>query len=407
MLYHLHEFQYAAWAPLRVMAEATRQLHRHPMLPLAYTTYGRRVAAACELFQRSTWRPDKPAFGLERTIIDGDEVAVQEEAVLEKPFGTLLHFRRDIRRDDPRVLVVAPLSGHFATLLRGTVAGLLPAHDVYITDWANARDVPLACGRFDLDDNIAYIMEMLRHLGRDTHVIAVCQPSVPVLAAISLMAATGDPESPRSMVLMGGPIDTRVNPTEVNRHAETRSLAWFERSLITTVPFLYPGIMRRVYPGFIQLTGFMAMNLERHVGAHLQLFEHLVEGDGEGAAAHRRFYDEYLSVMDLPAEFFLQTVETVFQEHALPRGRMTWRGAAVEPRAISRTALMTVEGALDDISGVGQTQAAHELCTGLATDRRRHYEQPGVGHYGIFNGRRWRADILPRIQDFIRAQADA
>ncbi len=403
MLYQLHEMQHLAWVPARAAAEATLQIFRNPLVPIAYTTYGRTVAAACEVFERVTRRRGKPSFGLDTTVVGEREVAVREEVVLQRPFCELVHFRRDVASDDPRVLVVAPLSGHFATLLRDTVRGLLPDHDVYITDWIDAREVPLREGAFDLDDYIDYVIQFLRLLGPDTHVIAVCQPAVPVLAAVALMAAAGDPAQPRSMTLMGGPIDTRRNPTKVNALAKTRSIGWFERTVVHTVPAGYPGIMRRVYPGFIQLTGFMSMNLDRHVGAHLQLFEHLIRGDGESAATHRRFYDEYLSVMDLPAEYYLQTVETVFQQHALPRGTMVSRGERVEPAAITRTALMTVEGELDDISGVGQTRAAHDLCPGIPDERRRHWLQKGVGHYGIFNGRRWRNEILPRIREFIRA----
>ena len=405
MLYQLHEMQHAAWAPARIMAEAALQFHRHPMVPVSYTGYGRAVAAACEVFERVTRRRGKPEFGLHETKIDGRTFGVEEEIVLEQDFCELVHFRRDAARNDPKVLVVAPLSGHFATLLRDTVRALIPEHEVYVTDWIDARNVPVRLGTFDLDDYVEYIIRFLKLLGPETHVLAVCQPSVPVLAAVSLLAAAGDETQPRSMTLMGGPIDTRRNPTKVNEAAEGRSLSWFENRVIATVPATYPGFLRRVYPGFIQLTGFMSMNLDRHLGAHMQLFEHLVQGDGESAEAHRRFYDEYMSVMDLPAEYYLQTVETVFQKHALPKGEMTWRNHRIEPAAISRTALMTVEGELDDISGVGQTRAAHALCTGIPAERRRHYMQEGVGHYGIFNGRRWRSEILPRIAAFMRESA--
>ena len=405
MLYQLHEMQHLAWAPARVAAEATLQLFRHPMVPAAYTSYGRAVAAACEVFERVTRRRRKPGFGLDMTTCDGWDIEVVEEVVLDHPFCDLVHFKRNVSRDDPRILVVAPLSGHFATLLRDTVRALLPEHDVYVTDWTDAREVPLRVGTFDLDDYIDYVIHFLRFLGPGTHVMAVCQPSVPVLAAAALMAGADDPAQPRSMTLMGGPIDTRRAPTKVNQLAMARSLAWFEQTVVDTVPATYPGFMRRVYPGFIQLTGFMSMNLDRHVGAHMQLFEHLVRGDGESAAAHRRFYDEYLSVMDLPAEYYLQTVRSVFQEHALPQGRLKWRGERVDPAAIRETGLMTVEGELDDISGLGQTEAAHDLCTGIPAERRRHLLQKGVGHYGIFNGRRWRNEILPQVRSFIRANA--
>lgn len=404
MLYQLHELHHAAIAPLHLGAEAGRDLFRNPFNPLSYTPYGRALAATCDIVEQTTRRRGKPAFGLEHTAIGDRKVPVRAEVVGAKSFCRLLHFVREgVAPGDPRVLVVAPLSGHYATLLRGTVAALLPDHEVYITDWLNARAVPLAEGDFDLDDYIDYVMGHLRLVGPGCHVVAVCQPSVPVLAAAALMAVDGDEAAPRSMVLMGGPVDTRVNPTEVNLLAERRSLAWFERSVISRVPLRYPGFLRRVYPGFVQLGGFMSMNLERHVDAHVRLFNNLVEGDGDSAAAHRRFYDEYTAVMDLPAEYFLQTVETVFQRHALPLGSMTWRGRAVEPAAIEKTALMTVEGELDDISGLGQTRAAHDLCSGIPAASKRHHEQKGVGHYGIFNGRKWHQTIAPKVRDFIRA----
>ncbi len=298
-------------------------------------------------------------------------------------------------------MIVAPLSGHYATLLRGTVETFLPNHDVYVTDWRNARSVPLADGRFDLDDYIDYLISILHHLGAETHVIAVCQPSVPVVAAAALMEADHDPCAPRSMVLMGGPIDTRINPNAVNRLAISRGLDWFRRHVITKVPFPHPGVMREVYPGFLQLHGFVSMNLERHIEAHYELFLHLVQGDGNSAQKHREFYDEYLAVMDLAAEFYLQTVDTVFIRHALPKGEMTHRGRPVEPAAIKRVALMTVEGENDDISAVGQTEAAHKLCINIPNERKAHHLQPGVGHYGVFNGSRFRAEIAPRIADFV------
>lgn len=401
-LYQLYDFQRAALAPWRLTAETVQQVFSHPMLPVAYTRLGRAVAAGAELFERSTRRYGKPEWRLQQTWIDGREVGVQVNTVLERPFCDLLHFRRDVPRSDPRVLVVAPMSGHYATLLRDTVAALLPDHDVYITDWQNAAEVPLEHGGFDLDDYIDDVIQFIEHLGPDVHVIAVCQPSVPVLAAVSIMAADGHPAAPRSMILMGGPIDTRVNPTRVNRHATEHSLEWFERACVSTVPATYPGFLRRVYPGFLQLTSFMAMNADRHLGSALKHFQHLVRGDGESAEAHRRFYDEYLAVMDLPAEFFLQTVKVAFHEHALPCGTMTSRGGPVDPKAIRDTALMTVEGELDDISGPGQTVAAHDLCTAIPPDKRYHHFQKGVGHFGIFNGRRWRSDILPKIRTFIR-----
>jgi poly(3-hydroxybutyrate) depolymerase len=403
LLYQLYDLQHAALTPVRMLAEATQTAFQHPFVPAAYTGFGRAVAAGAELLERTTRRFGKPAFGLKTTVVDGREVAVTEEAVAYRPFCTLVRFRRDTDRVHPRLLVVAPLSGHHATLLRGTVEALLPDHDVYITDWVNARNVPLSQGPFGLDEYVDYVLGFLRLLGPGTHVMAVCQPAVPVLAATSLLAQADDPCRPATMVLMGGPIDTTAAPTKPTQLAESRPLAWFERSVIATVPAWYPGAFRRVYPGFIQLTGFMSMNLDRHVGAHMNLFRHLVRGDGESAEAHRTFYDEYLSVMDLPAEFYLDTVERVFQRHDFPNGNFHWRGLKVDPAAIRHTALMTVEGELDDISAVGQTSAAHAMCANIPDHMRAQHLQKGVGHYGIFNGRRWREEIMPRVRDFIRA----
>jgi poly(3-hydroxybutyrate) depolymerase len=402
LLYHLYDFQQAALAPLRFTAETLQQVFSHPLSPMSYTRLGRVVAAGAEMVERSTRRYRKPEFGLKQTRIGDEDVAVRETTVLRKPFCDLIRFERDTTRDDPRVLLVAPMSGHYATLLRDTVAGLLPDHDIYITDWIGAAEVPHQHGDFDLDTYVEYVIEFLAHLGPDTHVIAVCQPSVPVLAAAAILGADKNPSAPASMTLMGGPIDTRVNPTRVNRHATEHSLEWFERTCIASVPAAYPGFLRRVYPGFLQLTGFMAMNADRHLGSAMKHYHHLIRGDGESAEAHRRFYDEYLAVMDLPAEFFLQTIKVAFQDHDLPRGTMRWRGTPVDTQAIQRTALMTVEGELDDISAVGQTVAAHDLCPSIPAGRRRHHLQKGVGHFGIFNGRRWRSEILPNVRDFIR-----
>lgn len=405
MLYQFYELHRAALLPVRLGAEAGQFLFRNPFNPFTYTAYGRVVAAACEFVEQTTRRRDKPGFGLEATRIDGREVAVRERIVHRAPFGQLKHFMRETERDDPRLLIVAPLSGHFATLLRGTVKTLLPDHEIYITDWRDARMVPLAAGSFDLDDYIDLVIDYLRLLGPGTQVMAVCQPSVPVLAAVALMAADGDPATPPSMVLMGGPVDARESPTQVNDLATRRPLEWFEGTVITRVPLRYPGFLRRVYPGFVQLSGFMTLNLERHVDAHVRHFEHLVVGDGESAEAHRRFYDEYTAVMDLPAEYYLQTIATVFQEFALARGTMTSRGRPIELAAITGTRLMTVEGELDDISGSGQTRAAHRLCAAIPDSHKVHYEQKGVGHYGIFNGRRWRTQIAPRVRAFLRQGA--
>lgn len=404
MLYHLHELQHTAMTPMRLTVETLQQVYSNPYLPFSYTRLGRTVAATCEMLERGTRRYAKPQFDLPHTTIAGRSVAVQERAALRKTFCTLLHFERATSKRDPKVLLVAPLSGHYATLLRGTVEALLPDHDVYITDWIDTREIPVWDGGFDLDDYIDYLQEFIRFLGPDVHVMAVCQPAVPVLAAVSLMAAADDPMQPLSMTMMGGPIDTRINPTAVNDVATTRPFAWFEHNVIQTVPLPAAGAGRRVYPGFLQLSGFMSMNMDRHVDAHLRYFHHLMRGDGDDAANHRIFYDEYMSVMDLPAEYYLQTIRTVFQEHLLPRGLMRHRGVAIDPSAIRHTALMTVEGEKDDITGVGQTYAAHALCASLPDTMRAHHLQERVGHYGVFNGRRWRENIYPHVRDFIHEQ---
>jgi poly(3-hydroxybutyrate) depolymerase len=404
-MYWMYEMGLAALSPARAVADATRLYYKNPANPLAYTTYGKSIAAAMELFERSTRRYGRPDWGIDETVVGGEHIPVRITPVWQRPFCTLLHFERAFirapRRPQPKLLIVAPMSGHYATLLRGTVEAFLPNHEVYITDWQSARSVPLAAGRFDLDDYIDYIVDILHLLGPDTHVIAVCQPSVPVMAAVSLMGADNDPDAPNSMVLMGGPIDTRINPNSVNELAMNRGTDWFRNHVISKVPFPNAGFMRDVYPGFLQLHGFVSMNLDRHIEAHHNLFLHLVKGDGDSAQKHREFYDEYLAVMDLAAEFYLQTVDTVFVRHALPKGEMTSRGRRIDPGAITRTALMTVEGENDDISALGQTEAAHRLCTGLTDDMRVHYVQPAVGHYGVFNGSRFRAEIAPRISDFV------
>ncbi|MFT4564726.1 MAG: poly(3-hydroxybutyrate) depolymerase, partial [Gammaproteobacteria bacterium] len=351
----------------------------------------------------------KPTFGIDSVDVPGGTIRVTEEIRTSMPFGELLHFKRDLpatsgrRKADPTVLLVAPMSGHYATLLRGTVRALIPNHDVYITDWRDARNIPLNAGRFDLDDYIDYVMAFIRELGDDVHVIAVCQPGPAVVAATALMAEANDPCVPSSVTLMGSPIDTRMSPTQPNELAMSKSLEWFERNVVMHVPFPNSGCMRRVYPGFLQLTGFMTMNLDRHMSAHQKLFSDLVVGDGESAEGHRRFYDEYLSVMDLPAEYYLQTIDVIFQRHALPEGEMRHRGHRIDTHAITDTALLTVEGELDDISGIGQTQAAHELFCNVPESRRADYVQAGAGHYGVFNGSRWRAEIAPRIKDFIQS----
>jgi poly(3-hydroxybutyrate) depolymerase len=365
----------------------------------------RAVGALCELIARAGLSHERPAFGIDSAKIGGRVVRVREVVAHRTPFCTLLHFAKEIEAVQPRVLVVAPMSGHFATLLRGTAETLLADHDVYITDWHNARDVSLRHGRFDFDDFIEHVITFLEVLGPGSHVVAVCQPCVAVLAAVAVMAEDSHPAQPRSMTLMAGPIDTRVNPTEVNRLATSRPISWFERNLIGVVPLRYRGALRRVYPGFVQLAAFMSMNLDRHVKAQVDLLCHLANGDREKAAAITKFYDEYLAVMDLPAEFYLQTVRTVFQENALPLGKFTWRGRRVDPRAIKKTALFTVEGERDDICAVGQTLAAQEMCSSLPRFMKRHHVQPGVGHYGVFNGQRWRSSIYPILTNIIYASS--
>ncbi|MQB23047.1 polyhydroxyalkanoate depolymerase [Agrobacterium tumefaciens] len=405
MFYHLYEMNHAAMAPLRASADLMRQACNNPLNPLSNTAFGRSLDAGFEVFERLTRRYGKPEFGISSTHIDGKAVDVVEEVVWTKPFCRLIHFNRLLPQErpaDPKIVLVAPMSGHYATLLRGTVDALLPHADIYITDWIDARTVPLTEGRFDLDDYISYVIEMLHHLGEGTHVVAVCQPSVPVLAAVTLMEADQDRFAPASMALMGGPIDTRINPTGVNELAKAKPIDWFRDSVVMPVPWPQPGFGRSVYPGFLQLSGFMSMNLDRHMTAHKDFYLNLVKNDGDSAEKHREFYDEYLAVMDLTAEFYLQTVETVFIEHALPKGTMMHRGRAVDPAAIRNVALFTVEGENDDISGVGQTKAAHDLCLNLPQEKRRHYMQPDVGHYGVFNGSRFRNEIVPQMVAFFQ-----
>lgn len=403
-LYNLHEMHYAAISPINMLANASKTFHRHPLSPLSYTGYGRHMAAASEVLARVTHRYGKPEFGIAHTLVAGKRVEVFEEIIDSKPFCNLIHFRKDIKKEQPKLLLVAPMSGHHATLLRGTVEALLPFLDVYITDWLDARNVSLIHGNFHLEDYIDYTIEFARLLGPDVHLMAVCQPSVPVMVAASVMNEMGDKRTPRSMTLIGGPIDTRVNPTKVNKLAEQKPLHWFESKVITRVPFNYPGFMRRVYPGFLQLSGFMQLNLDRHIDAHKDLYKHLVQGDGDSASAHRKFYDEYLSVCDLPAEFYLECIDQVFQRHLLPKGEFMFKGKKVKPSAITKTALLTLEGELDDISGVGQTEAAQKICTNIPAAMRKHYVQKGVGHYGIFNGRKFREHVVPIIVDFVEKQ---
>lgn len=392
MLYSLYEAQHTALVPMRYAAELWRGWFGHPFSPLSYAPFARRLAASSDLFLRVTQRYEKPQWRIDEAEL---------EVALDKPFCRLLHFRQ-ARPKRNKVLLVAPLSGHHSTLLRDTVRALLPEHDVWVTDWVDARMVPLTAGPFHLADYIDYVGEWIRLLSPRLHVISVCQPTVPVLAAIALHATRGEPQAPLTMTMMGGPIDARRSPTAVNNLAMRKPIGWFEQHLIHRVPAKYPGCMRMVYPGFLQHLGFVAMNPDRHLVAHWDYYNHLLEGDGDSAASHRRFYDEYNAVLDMPAEYYLDTVKTVFQDFALPKGRMRVRGELVRPQAIRATALLTIEGELDDISGNGQTEAAHLLCLNIPRERREHYVAMGVGHYGIFSGRRWRETVFPRVRDFIR-----
>ena len=392
----------AALAPLRLQAKAANTLWSSDANPLRDTQIGRSVSAASQVFERATRYYGKPEWQIEETEIDGRRHAVEPETAWASPWCRMIRFRVEgAAADRPRLLIVAPLSGHYATLLRGTVEAFLPTHDVHITDWTDARMAPIWFGRFDLDDYIDHVREMLTYLGAGAHVVAVCQPGPPVLAAISMMAEDGSPDLPATMTFMGSPIDARRSPTVPNKLSEERSLDWFRSKMIHTVPPPWPGAFRRVYPGFIQLTSFMHMNWERHVDAQHSFFEHLVEGDEDGADKHETFYDEYLSVLDLTEEFYIQTIERVFQKALLARGEYRYRDERlVKPAAIDSVGLMTVEGELDDISGIGQTQAAHDLCTRIPDKMKEDYIQPGVGHYGVFNGSRFRKQIVPRVTAF-------
>jgi poly(3-hydroxybutyrate) depolymerase len=363
----------------------------------------RNLTAAYELIARAGLTHDRPPFDIDTVMVGNREVAVREEAARVTPYGTLLHFKKDVDVAQPRVLLVAPLSGHFATLLRATVKTMLAEHDVYITDWHNVRDVASSHGRFGFDEYIQHIIDFLETMGSGAHIVAVCQPCVAALVAAAVMAQSQHPAQPRSMTLMAGPIDTRVHPTKVNELANSKPIEWFERNLIATVPIRFPGAFRRVYPGFVQLAAFMSMNIERHIKAHAELYENLANGEIEKAEVTKAFYDEYFAVLDLTAEFYLETVRLVFQEHALPLGTLRWQGEKVEPRAIRRTMLLTVEGERDDICAVGQTLAAHDLCSGLRPYLKRHHMQAGVGHYGVFSGHRWTGQIYPILRNVILA----
>jgi poly(3-hydroxybutyrate) depolymerase len=403
MLYQAYQAHSDIMVPVRNWATSALGAIGQPLSGFTDNAVLRNLTAAYELIARAGLTHQRPAYGIDRVTVGNREVAVREEQARITPFGTLLHFKKDIDTAQPRVLLVAPLSGHFATLLRGTVRTMLPEHDVYITDWHNVRDVALTHGRFGFDDYIEHLIQFLEAMGAGAHVVAVCQPCVAVLAAAAVMAQTSNFAQPRSMTLMAGPIDTRVNPTKVNDLANSKPIEWFEKNLIASVPLRYPGAFRRVYPGFVQLAAFMSMNIERHVKAHRELYDNLAKGELEKAQVTKTFYDEYFAVLDLSAEFYLETVRLVFQEHALPLGALEWQGERVEPRAIKRTMLLTVEGERDDICAVGQTAAAHDLCSGLRPYLKRHHMQAGVGHYGVFSGNRWNNQIYPLVKNVILA----
>ncbi|MFM2121388.1 MAG: polyhydroxyalkanoate depolymerase [Pseudomonadota bacterium] len=408
MLYQLYETQRAVMSPFAEFASAAAKLYSHPLSPFSQSVAAPRVAASFELLHRLTKEYEKPEFGITGVSVDGVEVSVQEQLILKKPFCRLLRFKRfsdngpqlEKMKKHPVVLVVAPLSGHHSTLLRDTVRTLLQDHKVYITDWVDARMVPMSEGAFHLDDYIGYVQDFIRHIGPEVNVVSVCQPTVPVLAAISLLASNGE-FTPRTMTMMGGPIDARKSPTAVNNLAMNRSHEWFQSNVIYRVPANYPGSGRPVYPGFLQHTGFVAMNPDRHLNSHWDYFLDLVRGDDDSVDAHRKFYDEYNAVLDMPAEYYLETIKTVFQDFALVNGTWKVKGQLVRPQDISATALLTVEGELDDISGAGQTEAAHGLCSGIPATRRQHLCVEGAGHYGIFSGRRWREIAYPQIRQFI------
>jgi poly(3-hydroxybutyrate) depolymerase len=402
MLYDAYELQRSMLAGASAWANVGAELLSNPSNPFAYFGGGPVLGSALEVFAHAAAPRGKPHFGLTKTTVDGREVAVTEVIEARKPFGQLKHFMREGVEGGPKLLIVAPMSGHYATLLRGTVERMLPTADVWITDWRDAKLVSLDEGRFDLDDYIDYVTGFLEHIGPNTHVLAVCQPTVPVYAAACLMSADGNPCRPKTLTMMGGPIDTREAPTAVNTVATQRPLAWFEQNVIAIVPALYPGSGRRVYPGFLQLAGFMAMNLGNHLVSHWEMFKHLVQGDGDSADATMRFYEEYRSVCDMTAEFYLQTIDTVFQRHALPKGEMLHRGRMVDPSAISDVALLAIEGERDDISGLGQTKAALTLATALPDELKKYHMAESVGHYGIFNGSKWRGRIAPVLEDWIK-----
>ncbi|MXO70349.1 polyhydroxyalkanoate depolymerase [Alteraurantiacibacter buctensis] len=406
MLYSAYEMHRSFMNAASNWAAVGAQILSNPALPIGYFGMGPAMASALKVFAHIYEERGKPEFGIAEVKVDGKSWPVTESVVLEKPFGSLRHFKRKgLPKDAPKLLLVAPMSGHYATLLRGTVERLVQNQEVWITDWADAKLVPLSAGTFDLDDYIDYLIEYLHFIGEGTHVLAVCQPSVPAFAATAVMAADKDPFRPATLTMMGGPVDTRASPTSVNDVAMQRPLSWFRNNVIATVPLTYAGAGRKVYPGFLQLAGFISMNIDSHMQSHYQMFQHLTVGDHESAEATRRFYDEYLSVCDMTAEFYLQTIEHVFQQHSLPRGLFVHRGKAIDPGAIRDTALLAIEGERDDISGLGQTKAALDLAADLPEAKKQYFMAPEVGHYGIFNGSRWRENIAPVVEDWLRANA--
>jgi poly(3-hydroxybutyrate) depolymerase len=401
MIYQMYQAKADFMDPLRMMARNSSALLRTVSPHEPYGLAMRHINAALEVFGHSGVTHKRPSFGIHQVQVGNALVDVEDEVVFSTPFASLVHFKKDSDRKQPKLLVCAPMSGHFATLLRNTVEVLLQDHDVYITDWHNARDIPVSAGIFGFDEYVEHIIHFLEYLGPRSHVIGVCQPTVAVLAAVSVMAETNNACTPRSMVLLAGPIDTRRNPTKVNKLAKTKDIAWFEDKMIGVVPWRYKGHGRRVYPGFMQLTAFVSMNLDKHLSAHFKQYRSIAAEDHVAAATHRAFYDEYLAVMDLPAEFYLETVERIFQTHDLPLGHLHYHGKLVKPETIKKTFVFTVEGERDDICGLGQTSAALDLCAGLRPLLKRHHVQTGVGHYGVFSGKRWANEIYPRVKEVI------
>ena len=403
MIYQMYQAQADLLRPVRALGRLGAALTSIADVGAQTPAFIRQLGAGCEILAEAGMSHRRPAYGIESVLVGDSEVAVIEEVALDTPFASLLHFRKDIDTPQPRVLLVAPMSGHFATLLRATLQTMLRDHDVYITDWKNARDIPLSDGIFDLDSFVDHLIRFIEVIGPGGHVVAVCQPTVAALTAVAVMAEDGNRAQPRSMTLMAGPIDTRISPTRVNELAKSKPIEWFAKNLIGSVPWRYKGAHRKVYPGFLQLTAFMSMNLDRHINAHVAQFHALAQREHAKVDAHRRFYREYGAVMDLPADFYLETVQRIFQDHDLPLGKLTWHGRKVRPELIRRTALMTVEGERDDICAVGQTMAALDLCSGVRISMKRHYLQTGVGHYGVFSGRRWEQEVYPRVSSMIQA----